>query len=109
MKLAGSLQNGKGGMPFIQVTNLRLDAQGHEQSPSADAEEHFLLQAQFRSAAIKFAGDSPMRRKVCRVVTIEQIKLHPADLDLPGAEPNRVSRQGDLQAQPFAVGFAQQA
>ena len=49
-EIAGAFQNGEGGMPFIQVTDFRLDAQGGEQAPSADAQEHLLLEAQLRPA-----------------------------------------------------------
>src|SRR5688572_25227042 len=39
---SGAFQDGKGRMPFIQVTDLRLDAQRTEQSPAADPKEQFL-------------------------------------------------------------------
>ena len=45
--------------------------------------------------------------KLAGVVAVEQVQLDPTDLHLPGAQPDRVTRQGDLQPQPFAVGFAQ--
>ena len=48
-----------------------------------------------------------MRGKVRRVVAVEQVELHPADLDLPGAQPDRVAGQRDLQPQPLAVRLAQ--
>src|ERR1035441_8674163 len=48
-----------------------------------------------------------MSRKVSRVIAVQQVKLHPADLDLPRAQPDRVTRQGDLQSQPLAVRLAQ--
>ena len=44
-----------------------------------------------------------MSGEVRRVVAVEQIELYPADLDLPGAQPDRVTRQGDLQPQPLTV------
>ena len=48
-----------------------------------------------------------MRRKVRRVIAVEQVKLHPTHLHLPRAQPDRVTRQGNLQPQPFAVRLAQ--
>ena len=100
---AGAFQHGKGRMPFIQMTDFRMDAKRTKQSPSADPKEQFLLEAQLRPAAIQFAGNSAMSREVRRVIAVQQVKLHSADLDLPGAQPYRVTRQGDLQPQPLAV------
>jgi hypothetical protein len=39
-------------MPFIQVTDFRLDAERAEQPPSADPEKQLLFESQFRAAAI---------------------------------------------------------
>ena len=100
---AGAFEHGERRMPFIQMTYFRSEAERGQQSPAADAEQQFLLQAQFGSAAIQFAGDSAMRRKVRRVIAVQQVQLDSSDLDLPGAQPDRVTRQGDFQAQPLAV------
>ena len=48
-----------------------------------------------------------MSREVRCVIAVQQIKLHSADLNLPGAQPDRVTGQRDLQPQPLAVGLAQ--
>src|SRR5579862_9414266 len=93
-------------MPFIEMTDFRLDTKRTKQSPPTDPEEQFLLEAQFRPAAIQFTGDSAMGREVRRVVAVQQVELHSADLDLPGAQPDRVTGQGDLEPQPLAVRFA---
>ena len=79
-------------MPFIQVTDFRLNTEGREQSPSADPEQQFLFEAQLRPAAIQLAGNASMRGEVRRVIAVQQIQLHSADLDLPGAQPDRVPR-----------------
>ena len=99
----GPLQHGKGGMPFIQVTDFRLDAESIEQAPSPDPEKQFLLQAHFHPSPVQLSGDSPMGRSVRCVIGIQQIQLRPADPDLPGAQPYGISGQGDLNPQPFAV------
>ena len=104
---AGALQHGEGRMPFIQVADFRLDAERAEQPPAADPEEQFLLEAQLRPAAVQLAGDPSMGGEVRRVIAVQQVELHPADLDLPGAQPDRVTGQGDLQPQPLAVRLAQ--
>ena len=104
---AGALQHGKGRMPFVQVTDFRLDAECGEQPPAANPEKQFLLEAQLRPAAIQLAGNPSMRGKVRRVIAVQQVKFDSADLDLPGAQPDRVTGQGDLQPQPLAVRLAQ--
>ena len=48
-----------------------------------------------------------MGREVGRIVAVQQVQLHPADLGLPDAQPDRVAGQGDLEPQPLAVGLAQ--
>ena len=40
------------------------------------------------------------------VIAVQQVKLHPANLHLPSAQPYGVSRQRDLQPQPLAVRLA---
>ena len=104
---AGAFQHRKSRMPFIQMTDFRLDAKRTKQSPAADSEQQFLLEAQLRSAAIQLAGNPAMRGEVRRVVAVQQVKLYSADLNLPGAQPDRVTGQGDLQPQPLAVRLAQ--
>ena len=88
---AGAFQHGKGRMPFIQMTDFRMDAKRTKQPPSADPEEQLLLEAQLRPAAIKLAGDPSMCGKVRRVIAVQQVELDSTDLDLPGAQPDRVT------------------
>jgi hypothetical protein len=59
----GAFQQGESRMPFIQMADIRFEPEGGQQSPAPDPKRHFLLQAQFLVAAIKFAGDAPMDRK----------------------------------------------
>ena len=106
-EIAGAFQHRQRRVPLVEVTHFRVDAKGVQQAPAADAEENFLLQAQLRPAAVQFAGKSAVHGEIRRVVAIEQVKLHPADLHLPGAQPDRVTGQVDLQPQPFAVRVAQ--
>ena len=106
---ASALENGEGRVPLVQVTDLGLQAERAEQAPSADPEQQFLLQAQLRAAAVELAGDAAMRGIIRGVVAVEQIELHATDLNLPGAQPDRISRQRDFQPQPFAVWLAQRS
>ena len=55
----GSFQDGERRMPFIQVADLRLDAERVEQSPSADPQHDLLLETQLRPAPVELAGDAP--------------------------------------------------
>ena len=61
---SGALQQSEGGVPFVEMADIRLDPKCGEQSPAADPKHHLLLQAQFRVAAIKLAGDPPMHRNI---------------------------------------------
>jgi len=45
-KAPDPFQHGKGRMAFIQMTDFRPDAKRAKQSPSADPEEQFFLEAQ---------------------------------------------------------------
>ena len=89
----GALQHGERRVPFIQVTDLRLEPERAEQPPSADPEQHFLLEAQFRPAPIELAGNPPMSREVRRVIAVQQVKLHPANL-----RPARRAARPSIQA-----------
>ena len=106
-EIAGAFQNSEGRMAFVQVTDLRLEPKRTKQAPSTDSQEHFLLEAQLRPASIELAGDPAMSGIVGRVVAVQQIKIHPANLYLPGAQPYGVSRQRDFQPQPLPVRLPQ--
>ena len=60
-------------MPFIEMTDLRLDTQRVEQSPSADPEQQFLLKAKLRPATIELAGNPSVSGEVRRVVAVQQV------------------------------------
>ena len=100
------VEDSKGRVPFIEMTDFGLQTQCAQKTPASDPEKKFLLQAQFRPAAVQLACDPAVRGEVRGVVRVQEIKLPSADLDLPGAQPDRISGQGDLQAQPLAVGVA---
>ncbi len=104
---ARPFQHGERSMAFIQMTDFRLDAECGKQPPSADPKYQLLHQAQIGPAAVKLAGNPAVRRVVCRIVAVQQVKLHPPDLNLPGTQPDRVTRQVELQPQPLPVRAAQ--
>ena len=93
---ARAFQHRERRMPLIQVADFRLDAERGEQPPSADAQDQLLHEAQIRPAAVKLAGNPPVRRKIRRIIAVQQVKLQSADLNLPGAKPDRITRQVEL-------------
>ena len=88
---ASARQHGKGRVPFIQVTDFRLEAKLTQQPPSPKTEDQFLFEAQLRAAPIQLAGNPSMRREVRRVIAVQQVEFHPAHLYLPGTQPYRIS------------------
>ena len=85
---ARTLQDGEGRMSFIQVTDLGSNPERTQQTPSSNTEEQLLLQSQFRPASVQFTSDPSMLGKVSGVIAVEQVKLHPTYLHLPGAQPD---------------------
>ena len=106
---SGTLQHREGRMTFIQVTDFRFMSERSEQPPAADPEKQFLLETQLRPAPVELARDPAMSGKVRRVITVEQIQLYSTDLDLPGTQPDRVTRQRDLQPQPLPIWLTQRS
>ena len=100
---AGALQHGEGRMPFVEMTDFRLNAKRSKQPPSANPEQHSCFRRNSGPASVQLAGNPSMRGKIRRVIAVQQVKLHPADLDLPGAQPDRITGQSDLQPQPLPV------
>ena len=90
-------------MAFIEMADFGLQTKGPQQSPSTNPENNLLLQSHLRIATIEFTGDSPMCSGIGEVISIEQVKLCPANRDLPAAKPDHCARQMDLQPQPLSV------
>ncbi len=88
-----------------QTSGWMPSAASSRQPPSPSASS--CCKPDFRSAAVQLAGDSAVGGEIRRVVRVEQVELHAADLDLPCAQPERIAGQHDLQPQPFAVRLPQ--
>src|SRR5580698_3634358 len=90
-------------MAFIHVINGGPDPQLFEHAQSADAQRNFLAHAVVEIAAIKLGGDRAVDRiRILRDVAIEQIELHPPDVDSPDFEKHL--RAGEHHAdQHFAL------
>ena len=107
MKLRARSSTANAACPSFRWQTSGWMPSAREQPPSADPEHQFLLEAQFRPAAVKLAGNASMSGIIRRVIAVQQVKLHSADLNLPGAQPDRVTGQFNLQPQPLAIGLAQ--
>ena len=92
-------------MTFIQMTNLRFNSERVEEvAIRRDSQKQLLHKAAGLAAAVKFTGDAAMGRAVCCVIAIEQIKSEVfANLHLPRAQPDGITRQGNFNAQPLTI------
>ena len=101
---AGTFQQGEGRMPFIEMADFRLDAEGIEQSPSAQPEHDLLFQAQF-CARHRRARPVISRRIGAFAASFESSRY---SLRRPTWTCQVRSQTGEpgnseLQAEPFAV------
>jgi hypothetical protein len=103
MKSAAPFQHRKGGVPFVQMTHLRIQAEPAQQPPAADTQNEFLSDAGFRAAAVQLRGNPAHRWRIGRIVAVEQIKPQPTDLRLPGPHPNRIAGKRQLEADPLPL------
>ena len=87
----GAFQHGEGRMAFVQVTDFRLDAERASNRHPPIPSTSLLFQPQLRPAPVQLAGNPSMSGVIRRVIAVQQVKLHSADLDLPGAQPDRVT------------------
>src|ERR1700730_17397949 len=94
-------------MTLVQVAYLGLQAESSQESPTANAEDLLLLQSQVPTASVEFTGNPAMRWDIRRIVRVQQIQLRPANLHLPGANPELGPREIDCEAQPFPVCLTQ--
>ena len=72
--------------PSLRWQTSGVQAQGAQQTPSADAEHALLLQPHSAFAAVEFACDAAVRRRIRGVVGIEQVELSYALPALPTPE-----------------------
>ena len=86
-----SFQNRECRMPFIQVADFRLDAECAEQPPSADPNMISCF-SRIPARPVKLAGNASISGRFA-VIAVEQVKVQSANLDLPRAQPDRVTGQ----------------
>src|ERR1700731_469924 len=81
--LADPLQGEKRGVALVHVINLRVDTE-HIQGPdSTDPQDDLLPYSHFQVTAIQLCRDWAIFRGILLDIRIEQVKLDPADLQLP--------------------------
>jgi len=80
------------------MADFWFDSETAKETPAAYPEHQFLYQAQLRAAPVEFAGDAAISWLVGGIVAVKQVQFHPADLYLPGAQPEFVARQIDAEA-----------
>src|SRR5438445_8389645 len=103
----GSLKHCKCRMTLIQMTDIRMQIQSIQKPPSSHSQDQLLLQTQLRAAAIEFARDAAVRRDIRGIVGVQQVQFRPADLDLPGADPQFGAGKIQGESQPLTIGLAQ--
>src|SRR5208282_922959 len=98
-----SLEHGEGSVAFIEMADFGLLSERAQQAPSPDPQHHLLGNPHFRSAAIEFARNAPICRRVCRIIGVEKVELYAPYPDLPGAKPHTKSGQIDGKAQQLPI------
>ena len=104
---ARTLQSRERRVSLIEMADVCMDTQSPQKPPSANPQHPFLLQPQFRSAAVEFGCDAAVFGQIFRIVGIQKIKLRSPHLYLPGSDPQHKPRQLHGNPQPFAIGVAQ--
>ena len=99
----GALEHGKGRVPLVQMADLGLEAKRAQEAPPGDPEDELLPEAKLGAAAVELAGDAARRRRIGRIVAVEQVEREASDLHLPGPEPDLPPREIDGDADPLAA------
>ena len=68
-------------MSLVQVTHVDIQPEGFQRPPAADPEYDLLHQARLAVAGIELGGDAAIERRIERVVAVEQVERHAADVD----------------------------
>ena len=103
-QLAGAFDDRESGMAFVHMADLDFGMERFHHPPAADAEHNFLHQTKFGTAAVEFRGDAAIQRAVKRIIGVEQIQSHPADIGLPDAQLDDAARQFEADPEPAVLG-----
>jgi hypothetical protein len=81
--------------PSFRWQTVDVEAQRFEGAPAADAEHALLHQPRLPVAGVELGSDAAVERRVERVVAVEQVERHPADVGAPDAHAQVAARQFD--------------
>jgi hypothetical protein len=72
-EIRGPLQYGESRMAFVEMADFRIQSQGLEEPPAADAQHDLLGDAHLHPAAIQFIGDAAHDGRIFGVVQVQEI------------------------------------
>ncbi len=81
--MPGPLENGEGGVAFVEMKHAGSDAQGAQGAGATHAQEQFLLDAHSLVPAVELRGQRLVLLAVRLVLRIEQDQADPPDLHFP--------------------------
>lgn len=84
-QLADALDADEGGVTFVAVEHVVLDAQLAQRADTADAEQDLLLETVLPVAAVEVVGDLAILLEVAFIVRVEQVEVRapPPDTSRP--------------------------
>ena len=102
-QLAHALDEHEGRVPLVRVPDIRLKAEGTQETDAADAEHPLLPQAPFRRTRVQSRRQLPVACIIGLEVGIEQVNGNPPYHDAPRADPDFATRDGDRDDARLAV------
>ena len=85
--------------------NLRVDAEGIQSPDSTDPKDNLLPDAHLQVAAIKLRRDRAIFGGILLDIRIEQVKLNPADLELPNLGGDVSAKNRDRNVKGLVTGL----
>ena len=82
-RLGGELQRRQRGVPFVEMHDGRVVAEGPEQSHPSDAQHRVLRQPQPGVTHVQTSGDPPVQDVVLAAARVEQVQRHAPHVDAP--------------------------
>ena len=98
-----SFQYNECSVTFIEMANVGLLSERAQQAPSPNPQHDLLGHPHLWPTAVKFTCNAAIRRRICRVIGVEQIEMYTPYPDLPGAKPQTKTRQIDSYPQKFPI------
>src|SRR5437867_4290344 len=105
--LPSKFQRQESGVAFIEMKDRRLNLQVVQQADTPNSERHFLYQTRFPIAAVKMTSNQAIDLFILADIRVEQIKLNPADVCLPGVRANGSPTHRDFNMQRDSLARSQ--